>query len=348
MIGVDKSTGGGMWTVARNYLDNAEFCRTTQLKYIPTSVTGPIPLRLFFTARAFLKIIFALFIGRYEITHIHMAEKGSVFRKGLVIVLAKLFQCKILLHMHGATFEDWYTSCPRLIQAVVRHIINKADRVVILGEYWKPFISSLLKFPEKLSVIYNAVEIPDTNSYNPAADNLLFLGSAGKRKGIYDLLDAIGMADKDLPECVRLLIYGPDECSIEKEIQRRNLTHRIEYRGWLAPEQMPEVFHNIAVNILPSYNEGLPMTILETMAFGIPNISTRVAAIPEAVNNDNGFLIVPGDLNSLCKAILTLSNDRTLRMKKSVLSYKTVKEQFALNVHLMRILELYKELESLK
>ena len=111
---------------------------------------------------------------------------------------------------------------------------------------------------------------------------------------------------------------------------------------------MPEVFHNIAVNILPSYNEGLPMTILETMAFGIPNISTRVAAIPEAVNNDNGFLIVPGDLNSLCKAILTLSNDRTLRMKKSVLSYKTVKEQFALNVHLMRILELYKELESLK
>ena len=52
------------------------------------------------------------------------------------------------------------------------------------------------------------------------------------------------------------------------------------------------------VNILPSYNEGLPMTILETMAYGIPNISTSIASIPEVLhNNDNGFLVKPGDID---------------------------------------------------
>lgn len=348
MIGVDKSTGGGMWSVARNYLGNAEFCRAVQLKYIPTSITGAVPSRLFFTAKAFLNIISALIAGKYDIVHVHMAEKGSVFRKGIVILLARLFRCKVLLHMHGATFEDWYSSSPRAVQTVVRRIVNKADRVVILGEYWKPFISSLIYSPDKLSVVYNAVRTPDANPYNPDARCILFLGVAGKRKGIYDLLDAVSMADKYLAEDVRLWICGPDECHIEREIEKRSLLHRVEYKGWLSPEHMPECFRNIAVNVLPSYNEGLPMTILETMAWGIPNISTAVAAIPEAVNNENGILTVPGDISGLCRAMIALSSDRNLRLKKSSLAYKTIKDRFSLNTHFAHILELYKELESIR
>lgn len=348
MIGVDKSTGGGMWTVARNYLENAEFCRKTQLKYIPASITGSIPARLFFTLKAFLHILFALISRNYDIAHIHMAEKGSVFRKGIAIALARLFRCRILLHMHGATFEEWYTSCPHFVKIMIRRIINRADRVVILGEYWRTFVSSLLDEPGKLRVIYNAVKVPDVNPYNPNARNLLFLGVAGKRKGIFDLLDAVSSIGKDLDKDIRLWIYGPDDCEIEEEIRKRDLRHRVEYRGWLAPEQMPETFKNIAVNILPSYNEGLPMTILETMSCGIPNISTSIAAIPEAVDNENGCLIAPGDVSGLSSALLTLLSDQKLRLKKSALAYKTIEDRFALNVHFTRILQLYTEMESLK
>lgn len=76
------------------------------------------------------------------------------------------------------------------------------------------------------------------------------------------------------------------------------------YKGWLDKSKQNEVFSNIALNVLPSYNEGLPMSILETMAYGIPNISTRVAAIPEVISDKNGYLIYTGDKKALKEAIL--------------------------------------------
>ena len=68
------------------------------------------------------------------------------------------------------------------------------------------------------------------------------------------------------------------------------------------------------LHVLPSYREGLPMSILETMGQGIPNISTRIASIPEVIQDgENGFLITLGDVEALQNRILKLVSEDRLR-----------------------------------
>lgn len=346
MVGVDKSTGGGMWTVAQNYLNDKNFCRITELKYIPTSITGGIAERLMFTFKAYVRIFMQLITVEYDIVHIHMSEKGSVFRKSIVAAMARFFRCRVILHLHGAEFEQWYGRSSEKVQAYVRGVLRKADRIIILGEYWKQFISSLTDGHTPIDVVYNAVAVSETIHYNPDGKVLLFLGAAIERKGINDLLAAVKKIDGSLAPEICLWICGPDpQGDIREKIHGLGLEKRVQYKGYLTEKKKPEVFANTMVNILPSKNEGLPMTILETMAEGIPNITTNIAAIPEAVNSANGDLVMPGDIDELTAAILKITQDREMRIGKSQMAYKTVKEKFSLQGHFQKILMIYKELE---
>ena len=345
MVGVDKQTKGGMWSVVANYIDSYEFVKKTDLKYIPTSITGSAVRRVLFTGKALTIILRELLTKKYDIVHVHMAERGSVYRKNIVISMAKLFQCKIVIHMHGAEFEQWYQSLKDLRKKKVRKILNKADKVLILGKYWDMFVRSLMHDDKKVSVVYNAVTVPKENRYNSISKNMLFLGAVVQRKGVYDLLRAVKQLDSKMPTDVKLLIYGPDfENKIERVIVEHNLSSRVEYRGWLTAEDKEKVFADTAVNILPSYNEGLPMTILECMAHGIPNISTNVAAIPEAVNSQNGKLIEPGDINQLAQAIETMVEDQVLREAKSDAAYADAQKHFSVDAHFKKVIDIYREL----
>ena len=90
------------------------------------------------------------------------------------------------------------------------------------------------------------------------------------------------------------------------------------------------------------------MTILETMAYGIPNITTDVAAIPEAVNAGNGILIHPGDKAALKDAITAIANDREKRASLSEAAYETALDRFSIEKHIEHILKIYREMEKEK
>lgn len=345
MIGVDKSTGGGMWTVAENYISDEEFSRGVGLTYIPTSISGTVGARLWFTAKAYVRILLQFIRVRYDIAHIHMSERGSVFRKSIAVLLAKMFRCKVILHLHGAEFEEWYKKMPSVIRRYVQFIFRISDNIIILGEYWEKFITSISAGKTEVKVVYNAVRLPETNLYNADAVNLLFLGAAIERKGIHDLLRAIKMIDGKLNSDVKLLICGPDpENKIENRIRESGLEGRAVYKGFLDANGKREVFRQTMVNILPSWHEGMPMTILETMAEGIPNIATDVAAVSEAVNTENGALVHAGNVEEIAEQILRLVQDRELRIRKSQNAYDTVKEKFSLEVHLKKIRNIYESL----
>lgn len=350
MIGVDKTSVGGMLTVIENYLNNKEFCEKTNLHYISTVIRGNKITKIITFIKKIPQIKQTIKNDNIDIVHVHMAERGSVFREGYVVHLANKMGCKTIIHMHGATIEEWYNAKSKPIKRIVRNIFNSADRMIVLGENWRPFMEKVMgeESKNKIVVLHNAVNVPDTNKYNQNATEILFYGMLIQRKGIDDLLQAYKNILDDIPKNINLALYGDDHDSPEKiqeKIKRFGLEGRAIYKGWLTNENKEKVFSNAIVNVLPSYNEGLPMTILETMAYGIPNISTNIAAIPEAIDDGiNGYLINPGEVDYLSRRMIAIINDKSLREQLSVNAFSTAKVKFSLTKHFQNLTEIYSKL----
>ena len=343
MVGVDKSSIGGMLTVAENYWKSKFFCEKTNLRYIPSVINRGLVMKIVFFIFSFFRIALCILCRRIDLVHIHMAERTSVYREGCVARLSKILGCKVVIHMHGADIETWYEGLSSWRKKIARYFIGGADKVIVLGENWRSFMEKLVQRKDQIEVVYNAVYVPSQNIYNLDAKNIIFLGMIISRKGIIDLLDALKLINQKLPNDIKVLLYGSDKNNnIKSLISERNLDNRVTFCGWLDGEKKVDCFRSAMINVLPSYHEGLPMSILETMAYGIPNITTSIAAIPEVVSDgENGFLITPGDVESLAQKILVLSSDKNLRRNFSRKSYETISENFAVDEHLNQILALY-------
>lgn len=345
MVGVDKTSIGGMLTVVENYWNSEFFCKKTNLRYIPSVINKSPLIKILYFFIAFLRIFACILLHQIDIVHIHMAERTSVYREGLVAKLSKMLRCKVIIHMHGADIETWYNSLDAKRKSITRFFIGCADKVIVLGENWRCFMEKIVPEKSQIEVVYNAVPTPSRNMYNSRTRNIIFLGMIIPRKGIIDLLEAVKMIEKKLPQDVRILLYGDDKNkNINTLISERNLQNRVSFCGWLERKDKSSCFESAMINILPSYHEGLPMSILETMAYGIPNISTTIAAIPEVITDGkNGLLVKPGDVSSLAQNILSLATDEKLREKYSNASYETICKNFSIEKHLNHIISLYEK-----
>lgn len=350
MVGVDNKAAGGMWTVIENYLNNKEFCEGINLKYIPTATSSFLLKKLLFSAKGLIKVFLYLIFNKIDIVHVHMAEKGSVFREGIVVVFSKIMKRKVIIHMHGATFEEWYSNQKKIIKNLVRYIFNLCDMFLILGEFYRPFMKTIILDETKINVLYNAVYVPKYNKYNKNGNEIIFLGMLIERKGIDDLLNAIERIKNSLPNNIIFKLYGMDKNgNIEKKISESGLGNVVKYCGWMTYDMRDECFSKSIINVLPSYHEGLPMSILETMSYGIPNISTYVAGIPEVIrNNQDGILINPGEVDKLSRILLELIENVDLRESFSNNSYNHIKATFNVKKHIEKLEKFYNDLIGLK
>lgn len=342
MCGSDLSVKGGMVSVIRNYL-NYQNWEDIAIHYVPTYIEkSKIVIALYFLI-AYIRVLFHLIFGKYDVLYVHTAERGSFYRKAMLIELAHKVGVKTVIHHHAAEFEEFYSSSNR--KEYLKKILELADLNIVLSNRLIRMITD--KAPKSnVKVLYNAVNTYPENPYNQDATNILFLGRFGKRKGIYDLLVALREIESELDTSVKLYLCGDGEIDeVKNKVEEYGLENRVEHVGWIEGKQKIEFFKNSMVNILPSYNEGLPMTILETMSYGIPNISTKIASIPEViVDGVNGYMIKPGDIEALKKLLLEISADKKKRIDMSNLAYRCVMDSFSLSHHIGLLSEYLREL----
>lgn len=275
----------------------------------------------------YIKILHILNTKPVDIVHIHMAEKGSTFRKGTVAKWSKKRNKKVIIHLHAGPFMAWYNSQPFNKKRKIRQVFENADQVFVLGEYWKKELTEIIPL-NKLTVLYNGVDCPKENPYNPDARNIVYFGVMRKEKGIYDLINAIGLIDNQLPGDVKVILCGKDlEGNIPETIEKAGLKDRFVLPGWVTGEQKQEIVRSAMIDILPSYYEGLSMTILEAMANGIPVITTTISTMPEVLG-ESGIMVEPGDTLALSKAILKLINNKSERVSISNIERERIYKRF--------------------
>lgn len=342
MVGVDEKRYGGMWTVASNYINSEEYNKKVNLEYVATSTNGSAFKRLFFMLKGFYKIAKLLNKKDFDIVHIHMAEKGSTFRKGYVAKMANKKGSKVIIQLHAGPFMAWYNDLSESKKQKIIKIFGYADKVLVLGEYWKKELSTLID-DKKMSVLYNGVTIPSKNLYKLSNRNIVYMGVLKREKGIYDLIEAIDVIKNKLPEDAKVLLCGNDlEGDIAEVIKSKNLNDRIQMLGWINEKERDSIYRKARISVLPSYFEALSMTIIEAMSYGIPIITTDISTMKEILG-DKSVLVQPGDVKALANHILEMFDDDKLLMSMSKDEYKIAQNTFSINHNVDRTIEIYEE-----
>ncbi len=343
MVGVGPNRVGGMWTVAENYIKCEDFNDSVNLRYVATSTNGSFFVRFLYMIWGYIKIRRILITEHIDIVHIHMAEKGSTFRKGLVAKWAKKRGKKVMIHLHAGPFMSWYQKVSEKNKSRIRQILGYADRVAVLGTFWKKELSEIIP-NEKIVVLYNGVDCPRCNPYNSDARNIVYFGVMKKEKGIYDLIEAISQINNKLASDIKVILCGNDlEGNVAETIGKVGLKDRIRLVGWVSGQQKEVIYKDAMISILPSYYEGLSMTILEAMARGIPVITTNISTMPEVIGNEER-LVEPGNVGGLAQEILLMSENKTQRISISCEEFERVNSTFSKRVFIENTLDIYRKL----
>lgn len=344
MVGSDPTVKGGMTSVINMYKQAGLF--NGNVEYLPSHISGNALKKTFFYINFLGIFLYKMLFGKnINVIHVHSSYKGSYFRKAMIIWFAFLFGKKTIFHLHGSEFNIFYNNMPKLVKKVISKTLNITTQILVLSKQWEVDIKSKCT-NKKIDVLYNPTIINKKNSAKlQKKTNVLFMGLISKRKGAYDILESAKYLQN---HNIEINMYGNGETKeLSQKVKDNNLQNIIKVHGWISGNKINEAYSNAHIYVLPSYSEGLPMSILEAMSYGLPIISTNTGGIPDSVDNGvNGFLISPGDFKELAAKILLLANNFDLMKKMGHESYKIAKNKFSVDKIIFSLQEIYSKISA--
>lgn len=352
MIGPAVDGKGGIASVV-SVLQQVGFFERHHVRYVSTHVVGSRLAKLGAAVAGVWQVLVICVFARPRIVHVHSASHASFFRKSLMLAIARAVGLKTVFHLHGGGFKKFATAeSGALTRWWIRRTLTKSSAVIALSESWADFLREYAP-AVKVHVVANSVAVRELAQ--PACEvpaRILFLGRASRSKGIFELLEAIASLTAQSPQMsqIRLAIGGDGDLDeIARAVEQLGLGAHVEILGWVGPERKEAELARAAIFALPSYDEGLPMSMLEAMAAAKAVVVTPVGGIPQAVSDGvNGLLVAPRDVAALAQALRSLIEDDALRQRLGRGARATIVERFSTDAVLGKLDALYRELGGIR
>lgn len=336
---------GGINAVIESYHRDGLFTAVPAV-VVPTHQNGSRWVRASIALRAFAFVLFQLLRGRVSALHLHSAMRGSFWRKSFFASMGRLFSVPVIFHLHGSEMQPFYDGLGARAKKMVSHQLEAATQVVVLSRSWSDFVLKIAPAAH-VTIVPNHVANFDAGDLGArrdgdAAVNFLFLGAVGQRKGVYELIKAFKSIAADMPQ-VHLYVGGDGELDKARALANElGVADRITFMGWVSGPQKEDSLKMAHIYILPSHNEGFPVSILEAMSYRLPVISTTVGGIPELVRDGvDGLLVQAGDVDALASAMRTLAADPSVRGRLGYSAQTRVIDQFSARKVLPLLLRVY-------
>ena len=353
-----KRYQGGIWIISQDIKNNLrlfeeknvfiDFFNNSQIERTDRS-KGKITLsnlRNFYKIKSNLTTLIKS--KSYDVLHLNTSGKIAFLKEMLLIkYLRNFYSGKIILHIHSSGFKKIFFNYNFLNKFIINKINKYIDLLIVLSESFKEELIIEGVKSEKVIVLYNFQNFI-TNKFNVFNNNsvkrLLFLGSINREKGILDLIKAVSKINKDgyILNVAGKFMDSKTKKEILHFVNQNNLRENVVFLGYIQGNEKRDILLNSDIMILPSYGEGLPISILEGMAAGCVIIATEVGSIPEIIKNgQNGFLFKPGDIDILRKYIKELIyNEALLNKIKNNNIYDS--EKYNINNFIDNLIYIYK------
>lgn len=340
IVGPDYRAKGGIATVIscyNHYIPGLSFMKSNSRHGFVFGVINLITL--------LFKLPFARFSGK-EILHIHSASGKSFLRKSIIVSWGRFFGFKIVFHCHGGMMKEYVE---RVGVRRVKATLGVCDEVIVLSDSWKIWFEETFQL-KNIKVLNNSIDVLPScgdNKIRSGKVRFLFLGEVCGRKGVWDLLEAAKNLKLDLGNRFEVIIGGTGEIDVLRfKIEENCLADIVKSVGWITGKEKIRIIESSDVMLLPSYIEGLPVSLLEGFAFGLPAIATTVGGIPDMVTDGmNGSLIPPGDVSALIAAMRDFIENPAKIDKYSINAVKSFEPYSIIKVR-DRLREIYEKVLS--
>ncbi len=276
------------------------------------------------------------FKGNFDVVHSHVSGHLYVLVTG---ILAKIKKFKYIHTTHcpwtGVEFRPKYLKPFLVLNDLVFNKLSFSliDKIIPITPWEIPTINKFVKDKNKIKIIPNGT---DKILYKKIEHNnfrkrhnikekylVLFFGRLNPTKGPEKLAEtAINITKKR--NDIAFVWVGPDEGKADEVIKLIKPFKNMKYLGPLrGKENIAEMYQAADVYVLPSYREGLPLTLFEAMASGLPIVASPVNGVPyEMSEPENGFFVQYNDIKKMEEKILEILNNKELAKKMSKNNFK--------------------------
>jgi colanic acid/amylovoran biosynthesis glycosyltransferase len=294
--------------------------------------------------RYFLYFLEAVVVGRWmrrnrlQHLHVHFAIATSI----VAMIVKKVYGTPYSITVHGPN-EFYDVTRERL-----RQKIEGASFLCCISSFCRSQLMSVAppRHWEKLEVCPLGVDPAVFQPRHTATGKfqIVCVGRLMARKGQAVLLAATAkLLERGQRVHLSLIGDGPDRQALEIEAARLNIRGDVTFHGWINQGRIREFLEQADVFVLPSFAEGVPVSLMEAMAMEIPCISTFIAGIPELIHSgENGILTPASDAGMLAAAIETLIDDPALRIRLARAGRRTVVESYDLRSNTERLAALFR------
>lgn len=339
---------GGMASVVKNLGETLPaFC---QVRVLNNAKTTPEKRSLVEGILAQLSLLRTLAMiclaWRPKLVHIHTCSWFSFWRNAVDVAVARLLGRRVVLHIHGGQFRRFLGSLGPVRGRMARLAFRFCARVIVLGDDWKELLNQWCE-SERVVAVPNGVLVPPARHRNfDAILTIICLANYESGKGQRDLLEAAATLREPR---LRVALLGAETQPGERQALLQHaanlgLADRVDIPGPVVGAVKEGWWGRAACFCLPSYDEGLPMSMLEAMARCIPVVVTRVGAVPEAVDDGKeGLLYEAGDVTALAAHLAGLLNDPTRAETIGRAGRERVIRDFSLERTAARLLAIYQD-----
>ncbi len=350
MVVPNRMVKGGIAAVVNGYR-GSQLEKDYEITYVESYKDGSKFDKLLKGICGYFHFAGVLLFHKPDIVHIHSSFGPSFYRKMPFIYMASWRKVPIINHIHGADFDEFFVNASESKKEKIRKVYSKCNMLIALSEEWKERLSQIVP-SERITIIENYSVLHEdalVERNNRKCNNtVLFLGELGKRKGCYDIPAVIEQVKKSVPN-VRFVLAGAgtetDEKAIRQLIEEKNVAENVVFPGWVRGKTKDKLLKEADVFFLPSYNEGMPMSVLDAMGYGLPIVSTNVGGIPKIVHDgENGYCCEPGDLARMGMGIEDILSNKEKRNALAEESLSIVKRGYSLEAHLKLLKAAYERI----
>ena len=292
-----------------------------------------------------IKLIFIINKTKPDVIHAHSAKAGVIAR-----IASFFFKIKVLYTPHAFSYLSANSKFKRFLFLIVEKILRTKNTIVLAtsNSEKNQAIHTVGFDQKKVFVLENAI---DTNTIGEDKDlektlkgktYICTVGRPSFQKNLEMLIKAFEAVTQNNSK-VHLFIIGAGEYSPRKDkiiqmINKRNLNNRVTILPWISRKQVQTYIKNAKLYVSSSRYEGMPYSVIESMALSRPSVLTNTDGNRDLViDKKSGFLVEVGDDLEMANKIITLLNDNKLRNSFALQAKKLFIKNHLLSDYLQKL-----------